>query len=49
MLFNEKKVVFTRILVSVVVRHGFFHRGRQAPIGVCIQDMQRGCAQANGK
>jgi hypothetical protein len=36
MLFDEKIVVFTRILVTMVVRRGFFHRGGQASIGMGV-------------
>jgi hypothetical protein len=49
MFFHKNKVIFTGILVPVVVRRGFFHRGRQTSVGVRIEDVQGGCAQANGE
>jgi hypothetical protein len=46
MLFDEKKVVFAWILVSVVVGCGFLRRSRQASVGMHTQEMQGGRAQA---
>jgi hypothetical protein len=49
LLFDEKKVIFARILVPVIVGRGFLNRRRQASLRVRIQEMQGGYAQEQGE
>jgi len=49
MFLNQEKMVFARILVSMVMSRGLFDRCRQESVGVQIQKMERGDAKEKGK